>query len=110
MGFADTPQPDDTGEEYDKKFTFRYFILANSIPIRVLVYPDNAGRVNAKDLWAMSQVLDKESGEFKQSQHLTKINWDDAGEYEEVSKEDFYQIFRRRDFIFLRKISGSLLV
>ncbi len=82
MGFADTPQPDDTGDQFEVKRYYRYYCYG-SIPVRVIT------TTHGRDI--MSEVLDKETKQFKPSQHLTKITFDTSGDADEVSKEEFYK-------------------
>lgn len=83
MGFADTPQPDDTGDRFEVKRHYKYYIYANSIPVRAML--------TAHERWVGTEVPDKETGEFKESEHLVRILNDEAGEMQEVTKEEFYK-------------------
>ena len=82
MGFADTPQPDDTGDQFEVTRFYKYYIYGG-VPVRVLK--------TAHDRWVESEALDKETKQFKKSEHLIKIMSDSSGDADEVSKEEFYK-------------------
>ena len=83
MGFADTPQPDDTGDQFEVKRYYKYYNFA-SIPVRMIV--------TSHERPVATEALDKETHTFKPSQHLTKITFGLSADADEITKDEFYKL------------------
>lgn len=83
MKFTDKEWPDNSGSTYEKLYTYSYYLFA-SIPIRLLSMPNQK--------WCRSEILNYRTGKFEYNYRYAELIKDDeAGEAQEISKEEFYK-------------------